>query len=80
MATKEQIALIVQLRGTGHSLEEIAKVVGLSKSSVAYQLQKLKKKAAKSSNSDVFSAALVGAVGAVGGIALALLLQQINEE
>ena len=80
MATKEQIALIVQLRGTGHSLEEIAKVVGLSKSSVAYQLQKLKKKAAKSSNSDVFSAALVGAVGAVGGIALALRLQQLNEE
>ena len=44
MATKEQVAQIVQLRGVGHSLEEIAKRVGMSKSSVAYQLKLLKKK------------------------------------
>ena len=69
MATKEQIAKIVQLRGTGHSLEEIAAIVGLSKSSVAYQLQKLKKKSAKSKSSEVFTAALIGAAGAAGGIA-----------
>ena len=80
MATKEQIAKIVQLRGTGHSLEEIAVIVGLSKSSVAYQLQKLKKKSAKSKSSEVFTAALIGAAGAAGGIALALLLEQMNKE
>jgi len=80
MATKEQIAKIVQLRGTGHSLEEISAIVGLSKSSVAYQLQKLKKKSAKTKNSEVFTAALIGAAGAAGGIALALLLDQLNKE
>ena len=80
MATKEQIAQIVQLRGTGHSLEEISTIVGLSKSAVAYQLQKLKKESAKSKTSDVFTAALIGAVGAAGGIALALLLEQLNKE
>lgn len=80
MATKEQIAQIVQLRGTGHSLEEISTIVGLSKSAVAYQLQKLKKESAKSKTSDVFTAALIGAVGAAGGIALALLLDQLKKE
>ena len=80
MATKEQIAKIVQMRGTGHSLEEIAAIVGLSKSSVAYQLQKLKKESAKSKTSDVFTAALIGAVGAAGGIALALLLEQMRKD
>ena len=80
MATKEQIAQIVQLRGTGHSLEEISTIVGLSKSAVAYQLQKLKRESAKSKTSDVFTAALIGAVGAAGGIALALLLEQLKKE
>ena len=80
MATKEQVAQIVQLRGTGHSLEEISTIVGLSKSAVAYQLQKLKKESAKSKTSDVFTAALIGAVGAAGGIALALLLEQLKKE
>lgn len=80
MATKEQIAQIVQLRGTGHSLEEISTIVGLSKSAVAYQLQKLKKESANSKTSDVFTAALIGAVGAAGGIALALLLDQLKKE
>ena len=68
------------MRGTGHSLEEIAVIVGLSKSSVAYQLQKLKKKSAKSKSSEVFTTALIGAAGAAGGIALALLLEQLNKE
>ena len=80
MATKEQIAQIVQLRGTGHSLEEISTIVGLSKSAVAYQLQKLKKESAKSKTSDVFTAALIGAVGAAGGIALALLLDHLKKD
>ena len=81
MATKEQIAKIVQLRGTGYSLEEIAEIVGLSKSTIAYQLQKLKKKAAQSKVADVFTAALIGgAAGAAGGIALALLLEQLKKE
>ena len=80
MATKQQIAQIVQLRGTGHSLEEIAAIVGLSKSTVAYQLQKLKEKSAKTTMSDVFTGALIGAAGAAGGIALALLLEQLTKE
>ena len=80
MATKEQIAKIVQLRGTGHSLEEIAAIVGLSKSAVAYQLQRLKKKSAKSSSSDVFTSALIGAAGVAGGVAIAMLLEQLTKE
>ena len=80
MATKEQIAQIVQLRGTGHSLEEIAEVVGMSKSSVAYQLKILKTKSTKSNSSDVFSSALLGgAIGAAGGLALAILLQELKK-
>ena len=80
MATKEQIAQIVQLRGTGHSLEEIAEIVGMSKSSVAYQLKILKKKSSKSNSSDVFSSALSGgAIGAAGGLALAILLQELKK-
>ncbi|MBD28938.1 MAG: hypothetical protein CMO38_06805 [Verrucomicrobiaceae bacterium] len=81
MATKEQIAQIVQLRGTGHSLEEIAEIVGMSKSSVAYQLKILKKKSSKSNHSDVFSSALLGgAIGAAGGLALAILLQELKKD
>ena len=80
MATKEQIAQIVQLRGIGHSLEEIAEIVGMSKSSVAYQLKILKKKSSKSNSSDVFSSALLGgAIGAAGGLALAILLQELKK-
>ena len=80
MATKEQIAQIVQLRGTGHSLKEIAEIVGMSKSSVAYQLKLLKKKSSKSNHSDVFSSALLGgAIGAAGGLALAILLQELKK-
>ena len=80
MATKEQISQIVQLRGTGHSLEEIAEVVGLSKSAVAYQLQILKKRSKKTGASDVFSSVLMGVMGAAGGIALALLLDELRKE
>tara|TARA_Y100000768_G_scaffold371467_1_gene338211 strand:- start:2051 stop:2299 length:249 start_codon:yes stop_codon:yes gene_type:complete len=81
VATKEQIAQIVQLRGTGHSLEEIAEIVGMSKSSVAYQLKILKKKSSKSNHSDVFSSALLGgAIGAAGGLALAILLQELKKD
>ncbi len=80
MATKEQIAQIVQLRGTGHSLKEIAEIVGMSKSSVAYQLKLLKKKSSKSNHSDVFSSALLGgAIGGAGGLALAILLQELKK-
>tara|TARA_B100001758_G_C18300934_1_gene552316 strand:+ start:628 stop:876 length:249 start_codon:yes stop_codon:yes gene_type:complete len=80
MATKEQIAQIVQLRGTGHSLEEIAEIVGMSKSSVAYQLKILKKKSSQSNSSDVFSSALLGgSIGAAGGLALAILLQELKK-
>ncbi len=80
MATKEQIAQIVQLRGTGHSLEEIAEIVGMSKSSVAYQLKILKKKSSKSSSSDVFSSViLAGTIGAAGGLALAILIQELKK-
>ena len=80
MATNAQIAQIVQLRGTGHSLEEIAEIVGMSKSSVAYQLKILKKKSFKSNSSDVFSSAiLAGTIGAAGGLALAILIQELKK-
>jgi hypothetical protein len=45
MATPEQIAKIAALRGTGYQLEEISERVGLSTSSVSYQLSKMRKDA-----------------------------------
>ena len=80
MATREQVAKIVQLRGLGHSLEEIAEIVGLSKSTVAYQLKLLKEKSKNSNSNDVFTAALLGGLtGAAGGFALAMLLDEMTK-
>ena len=81
MATKAQIAKIVQLRGLGYSLEEIAPEVGLSKSAVAYQLQKLKDESKNSKAEDVFNAAILGGlVGAASGLAIAALFDIINKD
>ena len=81
MATKSQIAKIVQLRGLGFSLEEIAVEVGLSKSAVAYQLQKLKDASKKSKADEVFNAAILGGlVGAASGLAIAALIDIINKQ
>jgi len=80
MATKAQIAKIVQLRGLGFSLEEIAAEVGLSKSAVAYQLQKLKDASKKSKADEVFNAVILGGlVGAASGLAIAALIDIINK-
>jgi len=80
MATKAQIAQIVQLRGLGYSLEEIATEVGLSKSTVAYQLQKLKEESKNSKVEEVFNAAILGGlVGAASGLAIAALIDLINK-
>ena len=79
MATKVQVAKIVQLRGLGYSLEEIATEVDLSKSTVAYQLQKLKKESKDSQVEDVFNAVILGGlVGAASGLAIAALIDIIN--
>ena len=81
MATKEQVAKIVQLRGLGYSLEEIGAQVGLSKSAVAYQLQLLKKKSQESQSEDVFASVILGGLaGVAGGLAIAALLELINKE
>ena len=81
MATKAQIAKMVQLRGLGYSLEEIATEIGLSKSAVAYQLQKLKEASQKSKADEVFNAAILGGlVGAASGLAIAALIDIINKD
>ncbi len=81
MATKAQIAKMVQLRGLGYSLEEIATEIGLSKSAVAYQLQKLKEASQKSKVDEVFNAAILGGlVGAASGLAIAALIDIINKQ
>tara|TARA_B100000029_G_C17540032_1_gene946320 strand:+ start:145 stop:390 length:246 start_codon:yes stop_codon:yes gene_type:complete len=81
MATKAQIAKIVQLRGLGYSLEEIATQVGLSKSAVAYQLQKLKEESKNTKVEEVFNAAILGGlVGAASGLAIAALIDLIKGE
>jgi predicted transcriptional regulator len=80
MATKAQIAKIVQLRGLGYSLEEIAVEIGLSKSAVAYQLQKLKQESLRTKADEVFNAAILGGlVGAASGLAIAALIDIINK-
>ncbi len=48
MATPEQVAKILVLRGLGYQLEEIGNEVGLSVSAVSYQLKKQKKEAGES--------------------------------
>ena len=81
MATKAQIAKMVQLRGLGYSLEEIAVEIGLSKSAVAYQLQKLKEASQRSKADEVFNAAILGGlVGAASGLAIAALIDIINKD
>ena len=81
MATKAQIAKIVQLRGLGYSLEEIAVEIGLSKSAVAYQSQKLKQELQRSKADEVFNAAILGGlVGAASGLAIAALIDIINKD
>ena len=81
MATKAQIAKMVQLRGLGYSLEEISAEIGLSKSAVAYQLQKLKEASQKSKADEVFNAAILGGlVGAASGLAIAALIDIINKD
>ena len=81
MATKAQIAKMVQLRGLGYSLEEISAEIGLSKSAVAYQLQKLKEASKNSKADEVFNAAILGGlVGAASGLAIAALIDIINKQ
>ncbi len=81
MATKAQIAKMVQLRGLGYSLEEIAAEIGLSKSAVAYQLQKLKEASKNSKADEVFNAAILGGlVGAASGLAIAASIDIINKQ
>jgi len=81
MASPMQIAEIVKLRALGWSQQEVADEVGLSRQAVAYQLQRLKKESKKKNTDDVFSAALLGGlVGGTGGLAIALLLNELTKK
>ena len=70
------IAEIVKMRGLGYNQAEIAEHLGVSQSSVQYQLAKIRQRAQQEGNDDVFLAILVGAsLGLGAGLLLAKLLE-----
>ena len=81
MASPMQIAQIAKFRALGWSQQEIADEIGVSRQTVAYQLQRLKRDSKKKNADEVFSAALLGGfVGAAGGFAIALLLDELTKK
>ena len=79
MATAEQIAIVVKLRGLGWSQQEIAEEVGMSRQAVAYQLNRLKQMSLEKGIDQALKTALIGGAAIAGSIALALLVDQLNE-
>lgn len=74
--TEREIAEIVKMRGLGYSQAEIAQEFGVSQSAIQYQLAKIKDRALKEGNDEVFTALVVGAgLGLGAGLILAKLLE-----
>ncbi len=77
----KKLAKMLKLRALGWSQKEIAEELGTSQQVIAYQLNKLKKQSKKKGVDDVFSTALLaGLAGAAGGLALAMLLQEMTKK
>ncbi len=79
MATAEQVSNVVKLRGLGWSQQEIAEKVGMSRQAVAYQLNRLKQMSLEKGTDQALKNALIGGAAISGSIALALLVEQLNE-
>ena len=67
-----KLATIAKMRALGYSQREIAKEIGVSQPSVAYQLRKLKQRVKDHSRDEVLSKVLLGGfVDSLSGSALA---------
>jgi len=72
----KKLATIAKMRALGWSQREIAKEIGVSQPSVAYQLRKLKQKSKKGSKDEVLSKVLLsGFIDSLSGSALMKFLQ-----
>ena len=79
MATAEQVAVLVKLRGLGWSQQEIADEIGLSRQTVAYQLNRLKQLSQKMGADTTLKTALLGGALAAGSVGAVLLLNELKE-
>ena len=72
----KKLATIAKMRALGWSQREIAKEIGVSQPSVAYQLRKLKQKSKEWSKDEVLSKVLLsGFLDSLSGSALMKFLQ-----
>ena len=72
----KKLATIAKMRALGWSQREIAKEIGVSQPSVAYQLRKLKQKSKDGSKDEVLSKVLLsGFLDSLSGSALMKFLQ-----
>ena len=79
MATAEQVAVLVKLRGLGWSQQEIADEIGLSRQTVAYQLNRLKQLSQKMGTDATLKTALLGGAIVAGSVGVALLLSELEK-
>ena len=79
MATAEQVAIVVKLRGLGWSQQEIADEIGMSRQTVAYQLNRLKQLSLLKGADTTLKAALLGGAAIAGSIGLALLIDDLRK-
>ena len=72
----KKLATIAKMRALGWSQREIAKEIGVSQPSVAYQLRKLKRMSVGSSKDEVLSRVLLGGfLDSLSGSALMKFMQ-----
>ena len=77
---EKKIAEIARLRALGYSQEEIAKKLGISQTTVAYHLKKLRELAEEKGEDEVFNMIVAALLGISAGMALGYLIAQLQEK
>ena len=75
-----KIAEIARLRALGYSQGEIAKKLGISQTSVAYHLKKLKELAEDKGEDEVFKIIIAALLGISAGMALEYILSLLQQK